>query len=66
MGIMSSMTLTYCWLTCTDMPLFTMCVDICIQTPNIKVFDTEDQIPAPCVYVSCVGRYSVLKAQFTE
>jgi len=66
MDIMSSMTLIYCWLKCNDMPLFTMCVGICIQTSNIKVFDAEDQISAPCIYVSCVGRDSVLKAKFTE
>jgi len=56
------MALTYFLLKCNDMQLFTMCVGICIQTSNIKVFDAEDQIHAPCIYVSRVGRYCLLKA----
>jgi hypothetical protein len=39
---MANMMLTYSWLKFVDMPLFTMCVVICIQTSNIRHVCTQD------------------------
>jgi hypothetical protein len=41
MDIMDSMMLTYSLLNFIYMPLFTLCVAVCIQTSNIDVFEPE-------------------------
>jgi hypothetical protein len=49
--IMASIVLlTHSWLTLIDMPLFTMCVVTCVETPNTEVFGTGS-----CIIVFSVG-----------
>ena len=50
--------LTSPWFKCNDMSLFKMCVIVCTQTYNLKIFDPKDQVPLVCIDVSCVGRYN--------
>lgn len=44
MVIIASIMLTYCWLKFVDVPLFTVCVAICIQTSKVQHVCTQDTL----------------------
>jgi hypothetical protein len=59
MDIVASMMLTYSSLKFTDTLLFAMSVVACIQTSLSKFSIQKDQVPLPCIDVSCAGRCCV-------
>ena len=60
MDSVASLMLTYSWLNLIDMPLFTMCEVVCMQTSDIQ----KDQVPVWRSDVSCVGRTFLYRTFF--